>query len=288
MVGEDTFVNKKETALKLIREKGPIIPSQLYQEIHTDILMASALLSELTSEGKVFVSNIKFGGSPFYYMKGQEAGLERYIERLHEKEKKALMLLKQKKVLLDGKLDPVVRIALRNTKDFAKPFEAKIGERKELFWRWFLLPSEEVKELVVLLLKDKLSVKKYPDSVKQRTPAQVKRQIMPPKIKKDAFLQSIRGLFERERITYSNEKILRLNKEAEFVVKIPSALGGLSYYCKAVNKKKCSDKDLSSAFVQGQMKKLPVLFLTTGDLTNKAREMMKKEFTGMVFKQISL
>jgi len=198
------------------------------------------------------------------------------------------MLLKQKKVLLDGKLDPVVRIALRNTKDFAKPFEAKIGERKELFWRWFLLPSEEVKELVVLLLKDKLSVKKYPDSVKQRTPAQVKRQIMPPKIKKDAFLQSIRGLFERERITYSNEKILRLNKEAEFVVKIPSALGGLSYYCKAVNKKKCSDKDLSSAFVQGQMKKLPVLFLTTGDLTNKAREMMKKEFTGMVFKQISL
>jgi hypothetical protein len=288
MVGEDTFVNKKETALKLIREKGPIIPSQLYQEIHTDILMASALLSELTSEGKVFVSNIKFGGSPFYYMKGQEAGLERYIERLHEKEKKALMLLKQKKVLLDGKLDPVVRIALRNTKDFAKPFEAKIGERKELFWRWFLLPSEEVKELVVLLLKDKLSVKKYPDSVKQRTPAQVKRQIMPPKIKKDAFLQSIRGLFERERITYSNEKILRSNKEAEFVVKIPSALGGLSYYCKAVNKKKCSDKDLSSAFVQGQMKKLPVLFLTTGDLTNKAREMMKKEFTGMVFKQISL
>ena len=288
MVGEDTFVNKKETALKLIKEKGPIIPSQLYQEIHTDILMASALLSELTSEGKVFVSNIKFGGSPFYYMKGQEAGLEKYIERLHEKEKKALMLLKQKKVLLDGKLDPVVRIAFRNTKDFAKPFEAKIGERKELFWRWFLLPSEEVKEIVVLLLKDKLSVKKYPDSVKQRTPAQVKREIMPPKIKKDAFLQSIRGLFERERITYSNEKILRLNKEAEFVVKIPSALGGLAYYCKAVNKKKCSDKDLSFAFVQGQMKKLPVLFLTTGDLTKKAREMMKKEFTGMVFKQISL
>ena len=244
------------------------------------------MLSELAIEGVVSVSKIKFGGSPFYYVKGQEAGLERHIERLHEKEKKALMLLKQKKVLLDGKLNPVIRVALRNVRDFAKPFEVKIGDKKELFWKWFLLPREEVKENVISLLKGNVIPKKTIEQEKQRTLAPTKKTIQPKKIKKDAFFSLICGLFARESVVYSNEKILKANKEAEFVVKIPSALGGLSYYCKAVNKKKSGDKDLSSAFVQGQTRKLPVLFLTTGELTKKANEMLKKEFKGMVFKRV--
>ncbi len=94
-------------------------------------------------------------------------------------------------------------------------------------------------------------------------------------------------MFERENVLCLTGKILRANKEAEFVIKIPSALGSLSYYCKAIDKKKCSDKDLSSAFVQGQIKKLPILFLTTGELTKKAERMMKKEFIGIVFKKIN-
>tara|TARA_Y100000310_G_C20550034_1_gene747592 strand:- start:125 stop:997 length:873 start_codon:yes stop_codon:yes gene_type:complete len=287
---EESFISKKETTLRLIAERGPIIPSQIHQEIHTDILMASAILSELASNGEIIVSNIKFGGSPFYYLKGQEGGLERHTDRLHEKEKKAVLLLKKEKVILDKNLDSVTRVALRNTKDFAKPFEAKIGDKKELFWRWFLLPKEEIKEKVILLLKEGLNIKKEPNKVWQKTPVKEDKSIKPTryiKTKKDTFLFSIRNMFEKEKISNLNEKVLRVNKEAEFIVKIPSVLGDLSYYCKAVNKMKCSDKDLSSAFVQGQIKKLPVLFLTTGELTKKANALLKKEFTGMIFKQIN-
>ena len=130
MEGEVSFIMKKEITLRLINEQGPIIPSQIYKEIHTDILMASAILSELAGNGEILVSSIKIGGSPLYYLKGQEPRLERYIERLHEKEKKALFYLKKEGVLLDSKLEPIMRVTLRAVKDFAKQFEAKIGERK--------------------------------------------------------------------------------------------------------------------------------------------------------------
>ena len=42
---------------------------------------------------------------------------------------------------------------------------------------------------------------------------------------------------------------------------------------------KTNDKDLSSFYVDGQMKKLPILYITTGELTKKAKEKLEKEFT---------
>ena len=74
--------------------------------------------------------------------------------------------------------------------------------------------------------------------------------------------------------------------DLDLIVEVPSAVGSLTYYCKAKNKKRISDSDLSSAFVQGQLKKLPVLFLTKGELTKKAREMLSKEFKNIKIKKI--
>jgi len=39
-------------------------------------------------------------------------------------------------------------------------------------------------------------------------------------------------------------------------------------------------------YIQAQSKKLPVLFLTTGNVTKKAEEMLNKEFKGMQVKKI--
>ena len=67
---------------------------------------------------------------------------------------------------------------------------------------------------------------------------------------------------------------------------MPSVVGEVDYYCKARKKKRINDGDLSSAYVQGHVKKLPVLFLTTGELTKKAKEMLGKEFQNMIVKQV--
>ena len=132
----------------MINIKGPVIPSQISKEINSDILMASAHLSELSSEGRVKVSNLKIGGTPLYFLKGQESQLERFSDNLHEKERKAYELLKEKKVLRDNKLEPVIRVALRGIKDFAIPLQVTFQNNKEIFWRWHSSNKEEATALV--------------------------------------------------------------------------------------------------------------------------------------------
>ena len=54
----------------------------------------------------------------------------------------------------------------------------------------------------------------------------------------------------------------------------------------AEDKKLLNDKDLAMASIQGQAKKLPVLFLTKGQLTKKASEMLLKEFKSIKIRKI--
>ena len=78
----------------------------------------------------------------------------------------------------------------------------------------------------------------------------------------------------------------RKKKEAEFVISVPSPVGSIKYYCKSKDKKSCNEGDLSTAFVQGQTRKLPVLFLTTGKLTKTANQMLDKEFSSIKVKNL--
>ena len=80
--------------------------------------------------------------------------------------------------------------------------------------------------------------------------------------------------------------MVKRNSEIDFIVEIPSVVGNLQYYCKAKNKKRVSDSDLSTAYVKGQLKKLPVLVLSPGELSAKAQEMISKELNNLTFKKI--
>ena len=103
----------------------------------------------------------------------------------------------------------------------------------------------------------------------------------------DEFLKGLMVYFKDKRIVLVEHKIIRKHAEIEMLLKIPSVLGELEYYCKAKNKKNVNDSDLSAAVVQGQLKKLPVLFLTTGDLTKKAKELLNTELNkGLLVKKI--
>ena len=64
-----------DRALQTMRINGPVIPSKVAKAIGKDIIMASAILSELSSSNKVRISKLKVGGSPVYYLPGQESRL---------------------------------------------------------------------------------------------------------------------------------------------------------------------------------------------------------------------
>jgi len=131
----------KERIISALKSKGPSLPVHIAGEIKSSILFSSAFLSELVSENKIKISNMKVGGSPLYFLAGQEPSLEKFPQYLRSKEKEAFLLLKEKKFLKDKDQSPAIRVALREIKDFALPF--KSGE--EIIWRYFLVPESEFK-----------------------------------------------------------------------------------------------------------------------------------------------
>ena len=91
--------------------------------------------------------------------------------------------------------------------------------------------------------------------------------------------------FQKNSITVIEQTVIRKKSDYEFIIELNSAVGSLTYFCKAKNKKRVSEGDLSSAFVQGQIKKLPVILLAPGELTKQAKE-IAKELKGVAVKKL--
>ena len=73
----------RDRIIDLIRIKGPVIPAQISKEISTNIIIASAYLSELVDHKKLRLSKLKIGGgSPLYFLPGQEARLQDFSKHL--------------------------------------------------------------------------------------------------------------------------------------------------------------------------------------------------------------
>lgn len=147
-----------EQILDLVKQRGPILPVQVSKHINDNILMTSARLSELLSNKKLKISSIKVGGSPLYYVEGQETKLQNYADNLGSKEKEAYNLLKEKKVLRDSALEPAIRVALRMIKDFSIPLNVNYDNRTEIFWKWYLAQNNEVQEIINEALSKKEAI----------------------------------------------------------------------------------------------------------------------------------
>ena len=113
-----------------LKRRGPSLPIQIAKEVNLSSLFVSAFLSELADDKRVKVSSLKVGGSPLYFLEGQEEQLEKFHKFLHPKEAEAFLLLKSNKLLKDSNQDPAIRVALRAIKDFSYGF--KIGE--DIYW----------------------------------------------------------------------------------------------------------------------------------------------------------
>ena len=309
----NTALETRDRAINFVKSHGPVLPFQIAKEINTNILMASAHLSELVASNILKVSHIKVGGSPLYYAPGQEPLLQKYSSNLNEKEKKVYDLLSQKKIVLDSELEPVVRVALREIKDFAIPLQVTSESKNYIFWKWYLTPKNEAELIVNQAIADIEKAEKglQFESIRDKhieveiekkigdaiTPSQkplelvqqFQQEILKPIVKqdiKDDLYKTMIDFFEKNRINVQSFEIIKKNLEMDFIIDIPSAFGSLTYYCKSKTKKRVNDSDLSSAYLKGQLKKLPVLFLSRGDLSKKAAEMLKNELKGLNFKKI--
>lgn len=276
------MIDKKEV-LSIVKEKGPVLPRDIVKELGGDTIITGAILSQLADKKEIKISHAKIGGSPVYYVQNQEEKLQMLYNYLHEKEKMAHDLLKQKKIIRDIKAEPAIRIALRNIKDFAKALEVNIFGKREIFWKWYLFPNADAERIIRETLKLELPKTEPKKEIPTREPE--KKEEMQQTLKKEKvvveesdLLSKIKRIFNEKQIEIIETQTLRKNSDIEMIIRIPSQVGRLNYFCKIRNKKKSNDKDLSSAYVQGEMKKLPVLYVITGELTKKAEAMLEKEF----------
>ncbi len=285
-------MSNKEKIIFLIRQKGPCLPSDVYRELETNQLFASAMLGELVSTGVLKVTNLKRSSSPYYYLSEQKEKLQDLSQFLNDKDKMAYDLLKQKLILKDIEQSPLMRVALRAIKDYAFPIQIRYNDQILSFWKWYLLSNKEAEEKI----KDILGITK-PEPKKQ----EVQKTIPIKKIEKEKpkqipkthketstqFLEKLRHYFSKNNITIIEQTPAnKKNTEIDFILELPSAVGKLQYYCKAKSKKKINDADIASAMIQGQQKNLPVLVLIIGDMTKKSQEMLNKEFKGVKVQKI--
>jgi len=322
---EKTVINQilliKEKALNIVRSRGPILPAQVNKELGVNVIFASALLSELVDNKAIKISNTKIGSSPVYYVVGQEPKLQMLRDKLNDKQQKAFDMLKRDKVLRDAEQEPVIRASLRDIKDFAHKLQVTFGGHTEIFWKWYLnsdaevepiikekfskiersLPKEDVKEQLKEIEDNlkKLEKKQEPEKVVEKElpvkKTKVKKEAITAQVKlatgntvdeSDKFMMKVVDIFKKDKIELSEIKQIRKNKDFEGIATIPSAVGTITYFCKAKDKKSISDSDLSLLFVQSQMKKMPILLVTTGKLTKKAETLLNKEFKNITIKKV--
>jgi hypothetical protein len=295
----------KEKILSTLRFRGPSLPVHLSKSINMSPLFTSAFLSELFSERRVKISNLKVGSSPLYYIDGQENLLENFSNYLNTREKEAYVLLKEKQILKDSELEPVTRVALSAIKDFAVPIRIKQKDSPELFWKYFSLEDNEIKSLLQKKPEEKTEkpkpeIKEKPNEEFPKKTLEIKEELIKktpevkppenqqpkkfepilknensnskpkPEIKeKHVFPKEIKSLLQKKEI-----EILETisEKKKEFIAKtsLDSTFGKQEFYLLAKEKKKITENDIILAIQKSQEQKMPALLLSTGDLDKKA------------------
>lgn len=270
----------KEKILEILRLKGPSLPVRIAREINTDGLFASAFLSELISNKKVKISNMRVGNSPLYFLPGQEDQLENFSEHIKGREREAFDLLKEKSFLKDDEQHPAIRVALRSIRDFAIPFR---DSEENIIWRFFKVSQEDFGRVVEEKKSEKdLGIFEGRGDMEEEIPKKVEKPkiIDGPKVKKsvkkkvstksDKFFNIVKEFLEKR-----NMGIVGIEgmSKTDLILKIKS--GGEEKTLVAFNKKRINDADLIKAYKKASEYKRKFLVLSKGGALKKLEELIE-------------
>jgi len=317
-----TFQQQKERILSLIQMRGPSMSIQISKWIGVSSLFAGAFLSDLYAEKKVKMSNMKVGSSSLYYLDGQEASLENFIEHLQQREKEAFLHLKKESVLDDETQTPVMRVALRAIKDFAIPIRARVNEEVKLFWKYFLMPDSDAKKIMQEKLglsepaekmrkeekvvvegevekkaeeaeesaekagetsEEKAEIVEIKAEKKEETKKKEKKK--KKKIQENEFSKKMKDYLSGRDIELIE---VLLEKKREFVarVRVDMVFWKQEFLLVAKDKKLISDSDLTVALQNAQSVRMPALFMSLGKLHKKGEEYLKEWSNLVKFERI--
>lgn len=217
----------KERISSYLQTKGPSLPIHIANALGVSTIFASAFLGEMFSDRQLKMSSMRVGSSPIYYLAEQEAQLEQFVEYLNVREREALALLKDQKILKDEEQPPVVRVALRAIPDFAKSFSVRDGSEVKVFWRYFTVSEAEANSFARSMLGS--AAAPVQEVVTQLVQPQVMTQAVAPlvlEIEKPQIEKSVQIMQAPEPVVGGEKKVseeteekVKVKKEKKIVVK---------------------------------------------------------------------
>lgn len=270
----------KEKILSVLRFKGPGFPAPIASEIKTSILFTSAFLSELVSDKELKMTNMRVGSSPVYFIPGQEEKLEYFAKQyLKSKEKDAFIMLQEKKILRDKNLEPAIRVALREIKDFAIPIE----RNDELYWKYYMaseentkIPEEKSVEIIVVE-EPKKEIQEEPKDDKEISEIEIKEE-------KKAVKKAVKKTTKKKAVQKQDDKFF--NRVKEYLSDNKIEITDISGFSKtdlilkvkenkkeslvvAYNKKKLTEEDIINAYKKASENDMEYTILTLGEPIKK-------------------
>ena len=293
----------KQRIINFINRNGPSLPIHIARDISYNTLFTSAFLSELLGEKNIKTSWLRVGGSPLYLIPGQEPQLEKFSDYLNSKEKEAFLLLKQNKFLHDEELQPAIRVAMREIKDFAIPFKNPPAEN--IVWKYFTVDPSEYqdkkqpvteaiveerivipvkkgisqepqKELDIFENKEKLPVKlKNPakQKIKARVEVRSSKKAKPkksPQKGNDRLFNSAKEYLQNN--DYEIIDVIGLLKD-EIILKVKK--GREEQLIVAYNKKRLIESDIIRANKKSSELNLPYTIISRGEPSKKLQELIE-------------
>ncbi|MCH7850185.1 MAG: hypothetical protein IH845_00915 [Nanoarchaeota archaeon] len=226
---------------------------------------------------------MKIGASPLYLIPGQEKKLEDQVEHLRSIEKEAYMRLKEKKILIDESEEPRIRVALRDLKDFAKPFRLQ----DKIAWRYAFTPEEEIKNIInkeetseeELKSSEKTESRAKEETPKEKTESKKIEKIFNKenqsvKIQKPEFLIELKEYLKSEKIEFLKE-IKTEKKEIVAKVNISTTLGDINFLLIAKNKMTISKEEINSCLQQGNYNNMPCLLIIRKEPPKNIKELLQ-------------
>jgi hypothetical protein len=284
-----------EKIIEALKNRGPSLPIQLAKDLEMSSLFVSAFLSELAKEKRIKISSLKVGGSPIYFIEGQQEKLEQYQKYLHPKEAEAFLILKEKKVIKDSDQDPAIRVALRSIRDFSIGF--KIND--QIYWRYILISEEEAKDILQPKKQESEPKPQIETKIEKTIPKPIinisKKSIPPIKISSNEFENPLvikqkeapkkekpKSEFISKTIEFLKNNNLKIIEEKDYkskeyncIIQVNSQLGNLKFLTQAKDKKTITETDLKKLLSESQSIPLPAFLLFTGGISKKAQEYLR-------------
>ena len=268
---------KKNKIISFLKTTGPSLPVRIAKAIQMDPVFASAIAAELLDSKQIITSHMKIGASSLYLIPGDEQKLEDQSDNLKSAEKDAYLKLKENKLLTDENEEPAIRVALRNLKDFARPF--KLHEK--IMWRYAFAPEEEINKLISPS-NEKPEPEPEPESTKpEPTPAPEKpepKKVEPifekpkpitskPEPNNKTFLNKVEEFLEKQ-----NTRIISIEEvdKKNVIAKIESPSQSAMLF--AFKKKRITELELIKCYKQAKESNLPYYIITLGEPTKKMSE----------------